>query len=123
MTHDYEAAVLREVGKFVKGAGVYKGKKPVLWCPVDETALAEAEVEYEDHTSPSIYVKFPFRDSPKALADRFDLPQLSGVEGVSILIWTTTPWTLPANQALCLHPEIAYAFVRVGDEALVMAEK
>jgi isoleucyl-tRNA synthetase len=123
MTPGYEATILREFGKFVKAGGVYKGKKPVLWCPVDETALAEAEVEYEDHTSPSIYVKFPFRDSPKVLADRFDLPQLSGVEGVSILIWTTTPWTLPANQALCLHPEIAYAFVRVANEALVMAEK
>src|SRR5438094_844569 len=125
MTHDYEAAVLREVGKFVKGGGVYKGKKPVLWCPVDETALAEAEVEYEEHTSPSIYVKFPLENSPQILASRavlgVNFP--SDVKTVSIVIWTTTPWTLPANQAVCLHPDFDYAFVRVGDEVLVIAEK
>src|SRR5437867_2541105 len=124
MTHDYEAAVLREVGKFVKGGGVYKGKKPVLWCPVDETALAEAEVEYEEHTSPSIYVKFPLENSPQILASRavlgVNFP--SDVKTVSIVIWTTTPWTLPANQAVCLHPDFDYAFVRVGDEVLVIAE-
>jgi len=125
MTHDYEAAVLREVGKFVKGGGVYKGKKPVLWCPVDETALAEAEVEYEEHTSPSIYVKFPLENSPQVLSSRavlgVNFP--SDVKTVSIVIWTTTPWTLPANQAVCLHPDFDYAFVRVGDEVLVIAEK
>src|SRR5437016_12202121 len=125
MTHDYEAAVLREVGKFVKGGGVYKGKKPVLWCPVDETALAEAEVEYEEHTSPSIYVKFPLENSPQVLSSRavlgVNFP--SDVKTVSIVIWTTTPWTLPANQAVCLHPDFDYAFVRVGDEVLVIAEE
>ena len=125
MTYDYEAAILREVGKFVKGGGVYKGKKPVLWCPVDETALAEAEVEYEEHTSPSIYVKFPLENSPQVLASRavlgVNFPP--DVTRVSIAIWTTTPWTLPANQAVCLHPDFDYAFVRVGDEVLVIAEK
>ncbi len=125
MTYDYEAAILREVGKFVKGGGVYKGKKPVLWCPVDETALAEAEVEYEEHTSPSIYVKFPLENSPQVLASRavlgVNFPP--DVTCVSIVIWTTTPWTLPANQAVCLHPDFDYAFVRVGDEVLVIAEK
>src|SRR3989475_735216 len=125
MTYDYEAAILREVGKFVQGGGVYKGKKPVLWCPVDETALAEAEVEYEEHTSPSIYVKFPLENSPQVLASRavlgVNFPP--DVTRVSIVIWTTTPWTLPANQAVCLHPDFDYAFVRVGDEVLVIAEK
>src|SRR5437667_8456842 len=125
MTYDYEAAVLREVGKFVEGGGVYKGKKPVLWCTVDETALAEAEVEYEEHTSPSIYVKFPLENSPQLLSSRavlgVNFP--SDVKTVSIVIWTTTPWTLPANQAVCLHPDFDYAFVRVGDEVLVIAEK
>src|SRR5713101_2341253 len=91
MTYDYEAAILREFGKFVKAGGVYKGKKPVLWCPVDETALAEAEVEYEDHTSPSIYVKFPFTDPLDKLASQLGLTFPSGVEQVSIVIWTTTP--------------------------------
>src|SRR3989449_5860815 len=125
MTHDYEAAVLREVGKFVKGGGVYQGKKPVLWCPVDETALAEAEVEYEAHTSPSIYVKFPLEKSLQVLFSRsvHDVNFSSDVTRVSIVIWTTTPWTLPANQAVCLHPDFDYAFVRVGDEVLVIAEK
>lgn len=121
----YEATVLREFGKFVERGGVYKGLKPVLWCTTDQTALAEAEVEYEDHTSPSIYVKFPVATSPKVLASasplRLDLPQ--DVETVSIVIWTTTPWTLPANQAVCLHPEIDYAFVKVGREVLVIAQK
>ncbi len=123
MTPDYEAAVLREFGKFVKAGGVYKGKKPVLWCPIDETALAEAEVEYEDHTSPSIYVKFPVVDPPDKLAGKFDIKFSPGVEKVSIVIWTTTPWTLPANQAVCLHPDFDYAFVKVGDEVFVIAEK
>jgi isoleucyl-tRNA synthetase len=126
MTHDYEATVLREFGKFVKGGGVYKGKKPVLWCPVDETALAEAEVEYEDHTSPSIYVKFPL-----VYGDPRDLDNYGGIAAppslqisrYSIVIWTTTPWTLPANQAVCVHPDFDYALAKVGNEVLIIAEK
>ena len=122
---DYEATIIREFGKFVDKGGVYKGLKPVLWCTVDQTALAEAEVEYQDHTSPSIYVRFPFEQSPQQLADPavFGIPELADVKKVSIVIWTTTPWTLPANQAIALHPDIDYAFVRVGDEVLVIAEE
>ena len=104
--------------------GVYKGLKPVLWCTADQTALAEAEVEYEDHTSPSIYVKFPLVTSPAVLSKTF--PGISfpvGIKLVSVVIWTTTPWTLPANQAVCLHGDIDYAFVQVGDEVLIVAEK
>ena len=123
MTPDYEASILREFGKFVQAGGVYKGKKPVLWCPTDETALAEAEVEYENHTSPSIYVKFPFEDSLDKLAGPFGITFPSGVARAAIVIWTTTPWTLPANQAVCLHPDFDYAFVKVGDEVFVIAEK
>jgi isoleucyl-tRNA synthetase len=121
----YEATILREFGKFVAKGGVYKGLKPVLWCTVDQTALAEAEVEYEDHTSPSIYVRFPLQKTPQQLhaEGRFHVQFPSGIRSVSIVIWTTTPWTLPANQAVCLHPDIDYAFVKVGDEVLVMAEK
>ena len=124
MTPAYEATIIREFGKFVERGGVYKGLKPVLWCTQDQTALAEAEVEYDDHTSPSIYVKFPIVTSPSVLGKTF--PGISFPEGtkqVSIVIWTTTPWTLPANQAVCLHRDIDYAFVQVGDELLVMAEK
>ncbi len=120
----YESTILREFGKFVERGGVYKGLKPVLWCTQDQTALAEAEVEYEDHTSPSIYVKFPLVSPPKVLASRF--PGVSfpaGLSSVSVVIWTTTPWTLPANQAVCLHPDIDYAFVHFGNEVLIIAEK
>ncbi|TKB61363.1 MAG: isoleucine--tRNA ligase [Nitrospira sp.] len=124
MNPGYEATIIREFGKFVERGGVYKGLKPVLWCTADQTALAEAEVEYEDHTSPSIYVKFPLVTSPTVLSQTF--PGISfpvDIKLVSVVIWTTTPWTLPANQAVCLHREIDYAFVQVGDEVLVIAEK
>jgi len=120
MNREYEATIVREFGKFVEQGGVYKGLKPVLWCTQDQTALAEAEVEYEDHVSPSIYVTFPFQVNP---AKQLGLSEIEGFEKVSIVIWTTTPWTLPANQAIALHPDIDYAFVQVGDEVLVMAEK
>lgn len=124
MNPGYEATIIREFGKFVERGGVYKGLKPVLWCTADQTALAEAEVEYEDHTSPSIYVKFPLVTSPTVLSQTF--PAISfpvGIKSVSVVIWTTTPWTLPANQAVCLHGDIDYAFVQVGDEVLIVAEK
>ncbi len=123
MDHAYEAAIVREFGKFVEKGRVYKGLKPVLWCTVDQTALAEAEVEYEDHVSPSIYVKFPFTASPAELSanQRLDLPQVKDLKTVSVVIWTTTPWTLPANQAVCLHPELDYAVLQVGHEAMIIA--
>ncbi len=124
MNHAYEAAIVREFGKFVERGGVYKGLKPVLWCTQDQTALAEAEVEYEDHTSPSIYVKFPVAGGSAAIASKFPGVKLpSSLTAVSIVIWTTTPWTLPANQAVCFHKDIDYAFVQVGSEVLIVAEK
>src|SRR5690242_3061060 len=124
MNHAYEATIVREFGAFVERGGVYKGLKPVLWCTQDQTALAEAEVEYEDHTSPSIYVKFPVAGGSAAVAARFPGLKLpSDVTAVSIVIWTTTPWTLPANQAVCLHADIDYAFVQVGSEVLILAQK
>ena len=125
MDYQYEANIIQEFGKFVEQGGVYKGLKPVLWCTVDQTALAEAEVEYESHTSPSIYVRFPFENGVKRLAasEGFSIQELAGVEKVSVVIWTTTPWTLSANQAIALHPEIDYAFVREGSEIFIIAEK
>ncbi len=112
----YEAATARELARFAERGGLYKGKKPVHWCSSCVTALAEAEVEYDDHTSPSIYVKFPYVD---------DLPE--GCEAmagkpVSFVIWTTTPWTIPANLAVCLHPELDYVAVQTSEEILVLAE-
>jgi isoleucyl-tRNA synthetase len=124
MTPAYEATIIREFGSFVERGGVYKGLKPVLWCTQDQTALAEAEVEYDTHTSPSIYVKFPVVTSPIVLTRTFPgIAFPTDIKSVSIVIWTTTPWTLPANQAVCLHREIDYAFVQIGNELQIMAEK
>jgi isoleucyl-tRNA synthetase len=124
MHRAYEATIVREFGKFVERGGVYKGLKPVLWCTQDQTALAEAEVEYEDHVSPSIYVRFPVAGGAAAIAAKFPSVTLTpDVKSVSVVIWTTTPWTLPANQAVCLHPDIEYAFVQIGSEVLIIAEK
>ncbi|ULA63732.1 MAG: hypothetical protein LZF86_110431 [Nitrospira sp.] len=124
MTSAYEAAIVREFGKFVERGGVYKGLKPVLWCTQDQTALAEAEVEYDNHTSPWVYVKFPIVTSPAVLSKTFPgIAFPEGITSVSVVIWTTTPWTLPANQAVCLHRDFDYAFVQVGNELLVVAEK
>lgn len=108
MTPDYEAAIVREFGKVVASGGVYKAKKPVLWCPHDETALAEAEVEYADITSPAIYVKFRVTHP----LNKFN----STLTNLSFIIWTTTPWTLVANKAVCLHPKFDYDVVRVSQE-------
>ncbi len=116
MTTGYEAATARELARFAERGGLYKGKKPVHWCPSCVTALAEAEVEYDDHSSPSIYVKFPFVDELPA-----ELSELAGTP-LSFVIWTTTPWTIPANLGVCLHPELPYVAVEVGGELLVMAE-
>ncbi len=135
MTPDYEAEIVREFGRMVAAGGVYKGKKPVLWCTRDETALAEAEVEYADHVTPSVYVKFPLvgvaplaapQDQgcdPREWSSLLDQPLPSDVTAVSFVIWTTTPWTLPANQALCVHPDFDYLLVQADREVFVVAAK
>jgi isoleucyl-tRNA synthetase len=115
MNHGYEAVIAREFNRFLLSGSVVRNKKPVFWCSTCTTALAEAEVEYHDHTSSSIYVKFPVAD------DLSDIdPALAGKK-VSVLIWTTTPWTLPANLAVAFHPDFVYAAVQVGDEFLILA--
>ncbi|MFQ5450090.1 MAG: isoleucine--tRNA ligase [Nitrospinaceae bacterium] len=115
MDYSYEAAIVREFGKFVENGGVYKGLKPVHWCTSCKTALAEAEVEYAGHQSPSIYVKFPVKSALP--------PSLGEVDPAktSIVIWTTTPWTLPANLAICVHPDFQYTAVQMGGENLIVA--
>jgi isoleucyl-tRNA synthetase len=113
MNYTYEAAIVRELGKFVGTGGVYKGKKPVYWCGSDETALAEAEVEYADHESPSIYVRFPLPDAAKAL------PSLAG-RNVFIVVWTTTPWTLVSNLAIALHPDFDYVAADTGSNSVLI---
>src|SRR5204862_2565413 len=121
MDFKYQAAIARALGRFVAQGLVYKGKKPVHWCIHCRTALAEAEVEYADHSSPSIYVEFALSpESAGELAAR--VPALAGRE-VSALIWTTTPWTIPSNLALAFHPEFDYAAYEVDGRAVIVAER
>jgi isoleucyl-tRNA synthetase len=120
MNFKYQAAIARAFGRFVEQGLVYKGKKPVHWCIHCRTALAEAEVEYENHSSPSIYVEFPLSsDARPELAAR--VPALAGRD-VSVLIWTTTPWTIPSNLAVAFHPEYDYAAFEVDGRAVIIAE-
>ena len=136
MDFEYQATIVREFGKFLLNGSVYKGKKPVHWCPTCKTALAEAEVKYEDHHSSSIYVKFKMVFTPSPLEVGIDsyrgevkgggdigyiFPSLRG-KPVSVIIWTTTPWTIPANLAIALHPDFTYVAVDVGGEVYILAE-
>jgi isoleucyl-tRNA synthetase len=117
MNFPYEATIVREFGKFALNGSLVRSKKPIYWCVSCKTALAEAEVEYENHTSPSIFVKFPMISNLESL-----LPSLKSKK-VSVAIWTTTPWTLPANLAIALHPDLDYVAVDTGnDEVLILAE-
>jgi isoleucyl-tRNA synthetase len=113
MDHAYEADILRAFGELYEKGYIYKGLKPIHWSIACETALAEAEVEYHDHTSPSIYVKFP-------VAPGQSLPLEAG-DDPSVVIWTTTPWTLPANRAVCLKPDISYTVVELDGETVILA--
>ena len=111
----YEAEIIRQLGRFFATGAVYYGEKPVHWCFADRTALEEAEVEYHERTDASIFVKMPvtgLEARVSALAGR----------KVAVVIWTTTPWTLPANLAVALHPDLPYVAVDVGGEALIVAE-
>jgi isoleucyl-tRNA synthetase len=120
MSFKYQASIVRALGRFVEQGMVYKGKKPVHWCTHCRTALAEAEVEYEPHTSPSIYVEFPLSDDSRGeLARR--VPELDG-RNVSVLIWTTTPWTIPSNLAVAFHPDFAYGAYDVDGTAVIVAK-
>lgn len=117
MAYDFEARIARECGEFAVNGDMYIGKKPIHWCSSCQTALAEAEIEYKDNTSPSVYVKFKMNDDPSFLS-----PALSGKD-VFIVIWTTTPWTLPANLAVCLNPDFIYAAVDVGSGGVYILAK
>jgi len=117
MDYSYEAKTVEELGKLLLSGDIYKGKKPVYWCASCKTALAEAEVEYEDHTTPSIYVKFPMISDISSV-----LPALDG-EKVSVVIWTTTPWTIPANLAIAFHEDFDYIAVKVKGEVLIIAKE
>jgi isoleucyl-tRNA synthetase len=117
MNPGYVATIVREFGKFALDGSLVKSKKPIYWCSTCKTALAEAEVEYESRISPSIFVKFPL---PSGIGEQ--LPALQG-KSVNLIIWTTTPWTLPANLAVALHPDFEYVAVSVADsEVFILAE-
>ncbi len=113
---EYEAKQLEVFAEMVKQGLIYKGLKPVHWCPTCETALAEAEIEYADKKSHSIYVKFRLAEDPNNVFPQLDKP-------ISFVIWTTTPWTLPANVAITLNAEFEYSLVDVGSEVLVIAKE
>ncbi|HEV2364248.1 MAG TPA: isoleucine--tRNA ligase [Caulobacteraceae bacterium] len=112
-TMDYasEAAIVAEFHKFVASHQLYRGSKPVMWSPVERTALAEAEVEYHDHVSPTVWVRFPVASGP------------GPAQGAAVVIWTTTPWTLPANRAIAFNPQIEYALFEIEgvEEGLAFA--
>jgi len=113
LAKEYEAEQIGVFGEMAKKGYIYKGLKPVYWCPTCETALAEAEIEYNDKKSMAIFVKFPVKDSK----------ELFDVENSFVVIWTTTPWTIPANLAICVHPEFTYALVKQGNEHWLVAEE
>ena len=117
MSNHYEAETVRMFARFVERGWVYKGDRPVYWCLKDQTALAEAEVEYHQHTSPSVYVKFPLRSDPAQIDSA-----LAGRK-VFVLIWTTTPWTLPANLGIAVHPDFEYSAFEHGDEVYIVASE
>ncbi len=118
MNYAYEATIARECGKFALDGSLFRSKKPIYWCNTCQTALAEAEIEYHDETSPSIFVKFFLKDD---LSKK--IPALSG-KRVFIVIWTTTPWTIPANLAVALHPDFTYTAVDVGGgEVFILARE
>jgi isoleucyl-tRNA synthetase len=127
MSNAYEAETARLFGRFVGRRYVYKGLRPVYWCIHDQTALAEAEVEYKEHTSPSIYVKFPLpEDQVHELemrsGSRWSVAGDQQHKPVFVLIWTTTPWTLPANLGIAVNPNFDYAAIDVGQDLYIVAK-
>lgn len=117
MNFDTEANIIRTLGKVIENGHLYKGSKPVHWCLDCGSALAEAEVEYEDKVSPSIYVRFAAIDEA-AVEAKFNA---KGTGKISAVIWTTTPWTMPSNRAIAINPELEYALVQLGKERVILA--
>ncbi len=117
----FEAAIVNAIADLAEKEQIYKGLRSTLWCVHDETALAEAEIEYEQKVSPSIYVRFRASQAQREALQAAFGPVENAPAGLSILIWTTTPWTLPANVAIALRHDATYGLYRIGDEALVLA--
>ncbi len=117
MSNEYESETARLFGKFLERGYVYKGLRPVYWCVHDQTALAEAEVEYKTHNSPSVYVKFPM------ISDLSSIDENLKDKKIFVVIWTTTPWTLPANLGITVHPDFDYSALEFGDEVYIVASE
>ena len=115
MTPQYESVIVRQLFDFMENGAVYKGLRPVYWCIHDKTALAEAEIEYSNHTSPSVWVKYSLTSDPAKID-----PALAGKK-VSTIIWTTTPWTLPASMAVAFHPDLEYVALEHNGELYIVA--
>jgi isoleucyl-tRNA synthetase len=116
MNYPYEARIAKECGEFALAGDMFLGKKPIYWCCSCQTALAEAEIEYHDHTSPSIYVKFPVKDDLSEIIGNVD-------DEIFVVIWTTTPWTIPANLGICLHPDFIYNAVKTENQGVLIIAK
>ncbi len=116
MTPQYESVIVRALFDFMENGAVYKGLRPVYWCIRDKTALAEAEIEYANHTSPSVWVKYRLTSDPAKID-----PALAG-KNVSTIIWTTTPWTLPASMAVAFHPALEYVALEHNGEVYIVAD-
>ena len=120
---EYEAEQVRVFGEMFKKGYIEKGLKPVYWCASCETALAEAEVEYADHTSTSIYVRFKFDEESKAKINKEILKQVQNDKDLYAVIWTTTPWTIPSNMAISMHPKFEYTFFEYKGDVYVAAQE
>ncbi|HUK47778.1 MAG TPA: isoleucine--tRNA ligase [Terriglobales bacterium] len=123
MTPEYESVVLETFYKFFERGFVYRGLRPVYWCMHDRTALAEAEVEYENHTSPAIYVRYRLESDPRTIDLALADARIHGQKPVYTIIWTTTPWTIPASMAVAFHPTEEYVALEAADAIYIVAEK
>ena len=123
MSPVYESVIAETLFEFMNRGLVYRGLKPVYWCIFDRTALAEAEVEYEDQTSPSIWVKYRMQSDPRTLDARVADKRIWEGKTVHTIIWTTTPWTLPASMAVAFHPDEDYVALEAGSEIFIVADK
>ncbi len=122
MTPEYESVVIETLFRFIDQEAVYKGLRPVYWCIHDKTALAEAEVEYKNHVSPSIWVKYRMQSDPRLVDETLGSHRVAG-KPVNTIIWTTTPWTIPASMAVAFHPDEQYVALDSGGELYIVAEK
>jgi isoleucyl-tRNA synthetase len=123
MTPQYESVIVEMLFTFLENDFVYKGLRSTYWCIHDETALAEAEVEYENHTSPTVWVKYRLQSDPRTIDEKLAGRRIASGKPISTIIWTTTPWTLPASMAVAFHPEEEYVALEAEHDIFIVADK